>query len=383
MSEGRLSVAITPARVLALVRIALVLSILVSEGAERPIYLREDAYDVLIVAAAVWAAMLGMAALSGRRSAITVAEGLVDLALLGGLTFATGGAFSEVRQAFFVVPVIAAATQTPRMSLAWSLAAPLAFTAAALAEDVGDLPGARASILTTDIYLGAIGAASILISVLLAERRAEALALSDRGRALARQLLEVRDTERRELAQGLHDHPVQLLGAARTEFGAARSGNLEALDRLGERIELAEASLRRTSFELHPYALEELGLCEAVREVAVRACSRGKVELRFRCAALSATPSDAQILAIASELISNAARHSGGSVVEVTISATADGIVLQVSDDGDGIDPERRQRALRDGHMGLVVVRERAASIGASISISTDGQGTHAVMTTR
>lgn len=384
MSEDAPSRLVTPARAIALVRIALVVAISVSERAEGPIELGERAFDTLIVAAVLWSLTLGVMAIWELRSAIALPEAFVDLALLGGLTYSSGGAFSEVRQAFFVVPVIAAATQRPMVTALWSLAGPTVFTAAALAEDVGNLPGAETTILTGDVYLAAIGAASVLTSVLLRDRGAEALAYAERSRSLSQQLLEIRDAERRELAHGLHDHPVQLLGAARIEIGAARKNEPGAIERISERVELAEEALRKTAFELHPYALEELGLCEALKRVAEEECSRSGIALRLDCDAVPRSSSDGPVFAIARELIRNAARHSGAGVVEVRVSAADGGILLRVDDDGIGISPERRRSALQNGHLGLVSVRERAESIGAALSISSrDGGGTRASLDTR
>lgn len=361
----------------AAIRLATVLAIFLAEGAETPVELGEAAFDALILVAALWAAGMGALALAGRRDGVGTPESIVDLALLGGLTYASGGAFSEVRQAFLVVPIVAAATHGPPLTATWSLIAAGVFSLAALSVDVGELPGAGTTILTHDIFLGVVAIASVLTSILLRRQSAETLAHAERGRSLARRLLEVRDEERRELSRGLHDHPVQLLGAARVELGAAREGSPDALDRISERVELAEAALRETALDLHPYALEELGLCEAIKRVADAECGRAGMELSFDCDPLSPSPLDRQLFAIARELISNAARHSRGTMVEVRVCGSVGSISLEVSDDGVGLDAERRRRALREGHLGLISVAERSESIGAELSVqSSPDEGT-------
>jgi len=361
----------------AAIRVAVVAAIYLAERAETPVELSEAAFDAFLVASALWALATAALALTGRREGVHALEAIVDLSLLGALTYASGGAFSEARLAFFVVPIVAAAAVGPRLTVAWALIAACAYSLAALLEDVGDLSGAGATILTTDIFILVVAIASGIASILLQRRIGETLAHAERGSALARELLEVRDAERRKLAHDLHDHPVQLLGAARVELGAARDGNREALERIAERVELAETALREMAIELHPYALEELGLCEAIRRIAETECERAGLELRLDCGSLSPSPLDRQLLAIGRELISNAAHHSGGSVVEVRVSAEAGLLKLEVADDGVGLAEERRKDALREGHFGLVSVTERAAAVGGKLHIgSRPGEGT-------
>jgi len=369
---------------LAAIRVAVIAAIFIAERAETPVELHEEAFDALLAGAALWALAIGALVLAGRRERVRPYEALVDLALLGALTFVSGGAFSEVRQAFFVAPIVAAALGGPRLTILWALAAAATYSAAALASDVGDLPGAGETILVHDIFIGVVAVASVLASILLQRWTGETLAQAERSRALARELLEVRDAERRRLAAELHDHPVQLLGAARVELGAAREGDRAAIDRIAVRVEEAEAALRSTAIELHPYALEQLGLCGAVRQIAEAECERAGIELRLDCDALSPTGLDRQIFLIARELISNAARHSGGSVVEVSVRRRDDLLSLTVRDDGAGLNEERRAAALQSGHLGLVSVAERSAVIGGELSVgSASGVGTRVELEVR
>ncbi len=77
---------------------------------------------------------------------------------------------------------------------------------------------------------------------------------------------------------------------------------------------------------------------------------------------------------IVQEALSNAARHSRASRVEVRLLDGGVEVVLSLKDNGRGFDPERAER--RVGH-GLLNMRDRAAAIGGELTIeSPDGQGT-------
>ena len=60
--------------------------------------------------------------------ALVRAEPVIDVWLLTALAYTSGGAFSDVRKAFFVVPLAAAFSERPRLTANWSLLAVAAFT---------------------------------------------------------------------------------------------------------------------------------------------------------------------------------------------------------------------------------------------------------------
>jgi signal transduction histidine kinase len=75
------------------------------------------------------------------------------------------------------------------------------------------------------------------------------------------------------------------------------------------------------------------------------------------------------------EAIRNACTHSGASRLEVELGY-ADDLVLRVSDDGTGIDSAIADKG-RIGHLGLQGMRERAARIGAKLTLrSSTSTGT-------
>lgn len=74
-------------------------------------------------------------------------------------------------------------------------------------------------------------------------------------------------------------------------------------------------------------------------------------------------------LRIVQEAVRNAARHSGGSLVRVSISHKPEGVRILVEDDGNGFKLEEAVR--KKGHFGLDNMYERAQRVGASFDIRT------------
>ena len=76
-----------------------------------------------------------------------------------------------------------------------------------------------------------------------------------------------------------------------------------------------------------------------------------------------------EVYRIGYEAIRNACMHSGASRLEVELRY-ADDLALRVSDNGTGIDPAIADRG-KDGHFGLQGMRERAARIGAKLTLGS------------
>jgi signal transduction histidine kinase len=79
------------------------------------------------------------------------------------------------------------------------------------------------------------------------------------------------------------------------------------------------------------------------------------------------------LLRIASEALTNAARHGRAQRVHVELM-NGDGVVLRIRDDGVGFDTRSAEGR---GGFGLVSMRERVAAVGGELSVvSAEGAGT-------
>lgn len=194
--------------------------------------------------------------------------------------------------------------------------------------------------------------------------------------------------ERNRIARDLHDAVSQTLFASQLLAGtmsraegasAAWREQAVALEKLN-RSALAE--LRMMLFELRPEALHGVGLAELLQHAVEALAGRGEVEVVASID--SRNPPQAmriELYRVAQEALSNVGRHSGASHAQVSWSVPEPGQgVLRVADDGRGFDPE----AGYPGHLGLVHLRERAAALGAELTIrSAPGEGTELRLTVR
>jgi len=84
-----------------------------------------------------------------------------------------------------------------------------------------------------------------------------------------------------------------------------------------------------------------------------------------------------EVYRVAREAMANAIRHAQARVIEVTLDYRAERLVVSVRDDGVGIEDQDVVASGRKGHWGLAGMRERAAGIGAGLSVrSRPGAGT-------
>jgi signal transduction histidine kinase len=186
--------------------------------------------------------------------------------------------------------------------------------------------------------------------------------------------------DRDRIARDLHDLVIQRLfalglGLQNTVRLAIRP---EVTERIGDAIDEIDAtirdirrsifslsapadtgSLRRELDELLTVAADALGFRPALR-------TSGPIDSAVPAAVRS------HIVAVATEAVSNAARHARPHEVIVSVSVDDGAAVVEVADDGAGFDPATRER-----DSGIANMRYRAETLGGSCVVtSSPGQGT-------
>jgi two-component system, NarL family, sensor kinase len=369
---------------LAGLRATLVAVMFVSEQLVDARQLADTSFFVMLALASAYAlAGIAMALNSAHsiiQDALSRLQPGLDILLLVGLAYTSGGAFSDVRKAFFVIPLAAAFTERPRSTASWSLLAVTAFSLQAVlagGHPVGALNTWERMLVNQDLYLTWTGAAATLLAFTLRRRSRQTEELSDSRQRLVTHAIDAVERERTRLANALHDSPVQNLIAARHDLRRAeRSGDTASFRRLHEAIDLTIAELREEIFNLHPHVLDHVGLRAALEQVASRHDGSG-TQVRVEIPSGEDFANRQVLFALGRELLANAAKHAHAREIRLTLTHKQDMVMLLVQDDGRGIPEGRISQALLDGHIGLASVSERVTALGGMLEIKTaEGEGT-------
>jgi two-component system NarL family sensor kinase len=304
----------------------------------------------------------------------------LDVTFFTALAVLSGGAYSNARDAYFLVPVAVAFRFRPGATSVAAAATVVAYVVQAVAHPASSGPDADRFIVTYAGYLTWVGVACVALSALLARRTEAAAQLADARSRLLADALTAEQRERKALAEGLHDHAVQNLLSALHEIEEAAEGTPHpALGRAERALVDTVQDLRDAIFELHPYVLDEAGLEAAVRSVATRAAERAGVELQLEVEGGAGGRNDQLLFSAMRELVANVVRHAKARMLTVTLRPVDDDVLLIVEDDGTGLEPERLGERLADGHIGLASQRVRIESAGGRLSVvSRPGLGTRA-----
>ncbi len=184
--------------------------------------------------------------------------------------------------------------------------------------------------------------------------------------------------ERSKIARDLHDRLGQYLTYIALELERINQDVPSTdLKQLHEDVQGAVSEFRDTLLELRVATSAERPLSTVLLEVVERFTKRSEVEVTLSTPDRSnRLPSrvENEFLRIAQEALTNVEKHAAASKVHIRWSIADGRGVLVVQDDGRGFDPTL---GIRGNAYGLVGMRERAASVGALLSISSEpGQGT-------
>lgn len=188
--------------------------------------------------------------------------------------------------------------------------------------------------------------------------------------------------ERSRLARDLHDAVTQTLFSASLIAEVMprlwEKDEVEGRRRLDELRRLtrgALAEMRTLLLELRPAALVEADLCDLLPQLAEAVSGRARMPVTCTAEGRTPLPPDVQVglYRIAQEALNNAAKHAAASAIIVSYEGRPGAVSLTIADDGVGFDATLE----RPGHLGLGIMRERAAAVGAGLSVaSSPGAGT-------
>jgi len=199
---------------------------------------------------------------------------------------------------------------------------------------------------------------------------------------LLRRAVDASAEERQRIAGTLHDGPVQELAATSfTVAGAAEraagSGQPELAQMLTTAAGAVRASiqgLRSLLVDIYPPSLTTAGLVPALTDLTEVLAARNiatHLDLAEDAAERLSPDQQQLVFRIARECLRNAARHAGARTVGVRLFRQGHATVLEIIDDGTGFDPAPVLTNPEDGHFGLKILTDVAASGGADLLLAT------------
>jgi signal transduction histidine kinase len=221
------------------------------------------------------------------------------------------------------------------------------------------------SVRMPETGIGEIGVLQHAFNTMAGSLQANRAALT----ASRARVVEAADETRRRIERDLHDGAQQRLVSLGLELRAAQTSvppemtELEAqLARATDGVTEIFEHVREISRGIHPVVLSRGGLGPALKALA----GRSPVPVKLDLGPCPRLPERVEIAGyyVASEALTNAAKHARASVVHVAVAAEDGVLRLAVRDDGvGGVDPGRGS--------GIVGLTDRAEALGGQIEIES------------
>jgi nitrate/nitrite-specific signal transduction histidine kinase len=188
--------------------------------------------------------------------------------------------------------------------------------------------------------------------------------------------------ERGRLARELHDAVTQTLFSASLVADVLPriwkrdpDEGMKNLEELRQLTRGALAEMRTLLLEMRPETLERVNITTLLTQLADAFIGRVRVPVALEIQGDCALAHEVKLAfyRVAQEAMNNIAKHAGAQQVRLKLECQPGWLNLCITDDGLGFDPE----AITPEHMGIVIMRERANSIDADLTIASQvGQGT-------
>jgi signal transduction histidine kinase len=203
----------------------------------------------------------------------------------------------------------------------------------------------------------------------------------DKLRRLAAHLISIREEERAHIAREIHDELGQVLTGLKMEVTwlAKRLKDkalIEKTDSMCALIDSSVQTVRKIATGLRPEMLDDMGLVAAVGWQAKEFQKRTGIRCRAKLPAETKFDIDISttMFRIFQEILTNVARHSRATRVDIDLSVAEDHVQLEVVDNGVGIQDDELHAKKS---LGLLGMQERALLFSGDVKITgSPGHGT-------
>lgn len=232
--------------------------------------------------------------------------------------------------------------------------------------ELDDLTYRSTIMLVSCFLLALIFAASTL---LIARKSIERIAWQrDELNRVSWHMLQTQEDTARRFSHEMHDELGQSLAALRANLGHPEMFGQEQRNDCLFLVDEAIANVRELSQLLRPVILDDFGLEAGLRWLLDRFGQRSRVNVSFHCELPMALDAELEthLFRIAQEALTNIARHSQATEVEVRLVATEENLMLEIEDNGVGL-PQKTAETISS--LGLIGMRARARECGGIMDL--------------
>jgi signal transduction histidine kinase len=194
-------------------------------------------------------------------------------------------------------------------------------------------------------------------------------------------VLQAEENERARIGRELHDSTSQYLVAA--DLGLARLTQIKGLSQeeqarlagVQASLAMAQREMRAFAYFLHPPELRELGLLKTIEKFSAGFARRSGLDIAFTASEMPnrlASETEHALFRVCQEALMNVYRHAFARQVSVTLQLQDRQVVLEVRDDGIGVDGVDR---FEHGGMGVAGMKSRMLSVGGDLALDYLGPG--------
>jgi len=230
-----------------------------------------------------------------------------------------------------------------------------------------DLADDSTVLLSTCFFLAALFAVATIAFVRKSIRRIEWQ--RDELSRVSWHMLQTQEETARRFSHELHDELGQSLAAVRANLTSKNNDEPEA--RKADCVHLVDeaiANVRELSQLLRPVILDDFGLDTGLRWLTEKFGQRVRVKVDYESSLAGRLHSDSEthLFRIAQEALTNIARHSEATRVNITLQAEVAIVRLVIADNGKGIQPDRQESS---SNLGLIGMRARARECGGTLEL--------------
>jgi len=203
---------------------------------------------------------------------------------------------------------------------------------------------------------------------------------AQRSKMLAHRLINVQESERKRLAQDLHDDTGQALTVLKISLELIQKELSEATNGAQERLDDAVAltdetleKLRTIARDLRPPTLDTIGLNATLDRFCQGFTQRTGIPIFYEgLESTRQSPTiDICLYRILQEGLANCAKHARASHIGVELMYDDHGIRLSITDDGQGFDKNASLGIQDNAGIGLIDMQERLEYLGGRLDIHT------------